>query len=38
MGRKSKKQLKDERSHHLRDAKIDQKQVGFVIFRTRISN
>jgi len=38
MVRKSKKQLSDERSDKKRKAKIDQKQVGFVIFRTRISN
>jgi len=38
MGRKSKKELKKERSNQKRKAEIDQKQVGFLIFRAYISN
>jgi len=33
MAPKSKKQLRDEQSKKKRKAEIDQKQVGFVIFR-----
>jgi len=38
MAPKSKKQLIDERAKQKRKAKMDQKQVGFVTFRTPISN
>jgi len=38
MARKTKKELRDERANQKRKAEIDQKQVGFLIFRAYISN